>query len=166
MKEFRTAYDENHVRYFTSPGNRLHDVFTGSINGNGEVVLVKTGEEDIYDMIQSHRDSVDIHVLMARYKAGETDVLEKRQLKYGDFTEMPKTFADVLNITIQAKEHFASLPVETRAKFGHSFEKWLVSMDKADFAEKMGFNTPSTQQNKDSVESVVEEEKGSAVVES
>ena len=54
---------------------------------------------------------------------------------------MPKTYAELLNHIIAGKNAFMDLPVETRAKFGHSFERWLASMDDpVDFATKMGID--------------------------
>lgn len=44
---------------------------------------------------------------------------------------MPKTYAEMLNTLISAENQFNSLPLEERAKFDHSFEKWLAALDVA-----------------------------------
>ena len=41
------------------------------------------------------------------------------------------------------QQFFEQLPVETRAKFGHSFHAWMSSIGTEDFAEKMGWQHAS-----------------------
>ena len=111
--------------------------------GSGERVLyalTPSGTENLYESIQSHKDSCDIHVLLARYQNGDVEALSQRQGHYGDFTEMPKTYAELLNTVISGRSYFDSLPVETREKFDHSFEKFMMTMDNMEnFAKIMGF---------------------------
>lgn len=138
--EFATRYDV-HPRTIANPGSRIHDLYTARYDADGVIVLEKTGEEDIYDEIQSHKDSVDIHVILDQFQRGDTEALMKRQGNYVDITAMPKTYAEILNAVIAGEQYFMQLPLETRARFGHSFEQWMASMDKPDFAEKMGLVT-------------------------
>lgn len=143
MPDFLTQYNSRHStgRFRQNPGNSEHILYSPKLDDDGNIQLVEAGKEDIYAAIQSHKDSVDIHVLLARYRNGELDVLTKVQGAYGDFTEMPKTYAEVLNAMIAGENLFNSLPVETREKFDHSFEKFMLSMDNfSEFAEKMGFD--------------------------
>lgn len=133
-----TQYDHPPVADSVS-GDRYHTTFTGKYNSSGVLELVETGKEDIYDMIQSHADSVDIHVLLKRYANGEMDVFEKREGQYFDATEMPTTFAEMLNIVNNAKATFDSLPQELRNKFDQSFEVFLAKMDSPEFGDLMGF---------------------------
>ena len=39
---------------------------------------------------------------------------------------MPRTYADMLNLVHSAEDAFSNLPVDERAKYGHSFERWLT----------------------------------------
>lgn len=128
-----------HNRVFQEPGSTEHILYTSKIDDDGVIQLVESGKENIYDMIQSHKDSCDIHVLLKRFEQGDPDALSRAQGAYGDFTNMPESYAQLLNSVIAGEQYFMSLPVEIRAKFGHSFEQFMVSMDKPDFAEKMGF---------------------------
>lgn len=139
---FRTQY-EPHDRVLANVGTREHILYSPQLDEDGHMELVETGREDIYEQIQSHKDSCDIHTILRRFEAGDTEVLMQRQGNFGDFTTIPKTYADLLNSVIAGEQYFSQLPVETRAKFGHSFQQWMVSMDKPDFAEKMGWNPPS-----------------------
>lgn len=136
---FRTQFDA-HLPVKCNPGSRFKDIYEAKVDSFGVIDLVKTGSEDLYDYIQSFRDSVDINTIVKRYAAGDVDVLSKKQAVFGDFMDMPKTYAEMLNTVIAGEETFNSLPVEVRAKFNHSFREWLSSMDDMDtWSEKMCF---------------------------
>lgn len=125
---FRTQFD-SHDRVNADPGSRIHIVYQGRYDDNGVFDLIESGREDIYDQIQSHRDSVDIHVLLDRFNRGDISVLSSRQGMYGDFTGVPSSYSEVLNAVIAGERAFMALPVDERAKYGHSFAQWLSSLD-------------------------------------
>lgn len=130
-----------HDRVLQTPGSGDRQLYTSELQDNGEIALIPSGVEDLYASIQSHKDSCDIHVLLARYQNGDIEALSQRQGVYGDFTEMPKTYMELLNTVISGRSYFDSLPVETREKFDHSFEKFMMSMDNMEqFAKLMGFD--------------------------
>lgn len=125
------------VRQAVGSGDRI--LYTSQLREDGEIELIPSGKEDLYASIQSHKDSCDIHVLLARYRNGDVDALSRVQGAYGDFTEMPGTYAELLNALIAGENYFNSLPVEVKEKFGHSFEKFMVSMDDMPgFLQKLG----------------------------
>ena len=133
---FRTQYDKPR-RVFSCVGSPEKVLYQPCFDENGVMDLVEVGKEDLYGYIQSHKDSVDIHVILKRFEQGDVAALSRVQGTYGDFTEMPKTYAEALNAMIHAENYFNGLPVEVRAEFGHSFQQFLASMDKEDFVEKM-----------------------------
>lgn len=137
-----------HERVIQAPGSGDRQLYTSELQDNGEITLIPSGVEDLYASIQSHKDSCDIHVLLARYQNGDVEALSQRQGVYGDFTEMPKTYMELLNTVISGRSYFDSLPVETREKFDHSFEKFMMSMDNMEqFAKLMGFDVPKPEGN-------------------
>lgn len=142
MKDFPTFYNQRPDRPKSNPGSRLHDVYSPVYDHNGVLDLEVTGQEDIYEQIQSHAESCDINVLIARYQNGDPTALSQRQGMYIDATGMPHTYAEMLNSLISAESTFNSLPVEVRARFGHSFEQFLAQMDSPEFAEKLGIPSP------------------------
>lgn len=137
---FRTQH-ERHERYISNTGSRLKPIFSPVFDKHGVMELEEVGTENLYDSIQSHKDSVDIHMIMKRFENGDVSVLSRVQGSYGDFTEFPSTYAEALNAMISAENYFNSLPVDVRSNFGHSFQQFLASMDKPDFLKKMGINT-------------------------
>lgn len=134
---FMTQYDARQ-RIESNPGNPIKQLYTGSYNERGQVELLEDGTEDIYAFIQSFADSTDIHSILQRYQNGEVDVLEKVQGFYGDITEMPRTYAEALQRISDSEKVFMSLPVEVRAKFGHSFSEFLAASQEADFLDRLG----------------------------
>lgn len=137
MIKFRTQYD-GRTPVFQEPGSSVKLIYSPRYNDDGVLDLVVTGKENLYEYIQSHKESTDIHVLLDRFAAGETDVLQRMQGFYGDVTSMPKTYAEVLNAVIVGEETFARLPVEVKQRFNNSFAEWLAAMDKPDFSTRMG----------------------------
>lgn len=137
----RTVFSPR-VRYHANPGCRLRPIFSPRFDDSGVMELIQTGTEDLYDFIQSFKESVDIHVILDRYRRGDVNALSRVQGAYGDFTTVPKTYAEALNALISAENYFNGLPLEVRAKFGHSFQQFLASMDKPGFSQAMGFVPP------------------------
>lgn len=134
---FRTQYDRSRVQ--CAPGSRVKVTYGGHYDSKGCVVLEEIGRINLYDEIQSHKDSVDIHVLMQRYRNGDTEALSRAQGLYFDATVFPKTYAEALNHMADLERVFMSLPVETREKFNNSFSQFLASSGDPDFADKLGF---------------------------
>ena len=137
MRKFRTQFDE-HPRYQCCTGSRIKKLYAPRFDENGVMDLVEKGEENLYEYIQSHKDSVDINTLLRRYAQGDPDVLSRVQAAYGDFTGLPSTYADLLNAVNDGKQYFESLPVDVRAQFNHSFSEFMASVDGPDFWRKLG----------------------------
>ena len=135
--KFNTQYDVRE-RVQTCPGSPVKQLFTGRYNERGQIELTEDGTENIYEYIQSFAESTDIHSILRRYQNGEVDVLSKVQGVYADITEMPQTYAEALQRIADSEKIFMELPVETRAKFGHSFTEFLAASQDDDFLDKLG----------------------------
>lgn len=135
--QFKTQYDARD-RIFSDPGSPEHITYAGHYDEKGRVVLEESGRENIYDFIQSHAESCDIHVLMKRYQNGDVDALSQKQGFYGDFLDFPKTYAEALNHMNEMERQFMALPVETREKFGNSFTEFLAASAEPDFLDRLG----------------------------
>ena len=149
--KFDTQY-RNHERFPSNLGKRQHILYSSVYNDAGVLELEEAGSEDIYEYIQSFKDSTDIYTTLRRFTAGETDVLSRRQGAYGDFTTVPKTYADLLNLVLDGERHFNSLPLETRSKYGHSYAQWLASIGSPDWLTNMGFESSSSEPGVSSVD--------------
>lgn len=153
---FRTRYDE-HKRVHAAVGSREHQLYSARFNEDGVIELRPNGVENIYDRIQSHRLSVDINYILERFAAGDVDALSKHQGSYGDFTVMPKTYAEMLNQVIAGEETFNKLPLEVRAKFGHSFSQWISSAGTPEWNDAMGIKLPEAPTVEEKVPDAVKE---------
>lgn len=134
---FKTQYSD-HDRYHCNPGQREHITYGGHYDENGRVVLDEVGRVNLYDEIQSHAESVDIHVLLDRYKRGDVEAFSRQQGFYGDVLDFPATYAEALNHMNEMERQFMALPVETREKFGHSFSEFLAAFGEPDFLDRLG----------------------------
>lgn len=123
---------------FSNSGCSEKVVLSPVFDENGVMDLKPSGKINIYDEIQSHKDSCDIHVLLKRYQNGETNVFEKASGMFVDITNMPKTYAEMLQVVHNAEERFNTLDVETRAKFGHNFEEFLATSGTVEWYGKLG----------------------------
>lgn len=141
---FSTQFDSC-SRVIQHPGDPVKTMYGPKYRPDGTWYLVEIGKHDLYREIQSHADSVDIHEILRRFATGRDPAAFSRlQAVYGDFTQMPKTFAEALNTLIAAQQYFMDLPKETRAEFGHDFNQFIASFDSPDFLAKSGlFDLPS-----------------------
>lgn len=145
--EFATQFTKR-PRVRANSGSGVKALYTPRFDEAGNMDLVESGRENLYDFIQSHADSCNIHLILERFARGDVSVLSRTQGSFGDFTDMPGSYAELLNTVIAGEQYFMGLPIETRAKFDHSFQKWLVSSGSAEWLEKMGVKLepePTTQ---------------------
>lgn len=122
---------------------------------NGDWHLIETGKHSLYDEIQSHKDSVDINKILRRFEAGEVDVLQKVQGVYGDFSDVPSNFAELLNTVDRGREMFDSLPIEIKEKFGQNFVAFMQSFGSPDWLDKMGMVSSEENAHAESTEKEV-----------
>lgn len=141
VSKFKTQFRDRE-RFHSNVGNRMHKLYGAVYDDQGRIQLEEKGEESLYDHIQSFKDSVDIHVILKRFANGEADVLSKVQGFYGDFTGLPTNYAQLLNTVADGENLFESLPVETRAKFGHSFNEFMTCLCDGSLMERLGYPSP------------------------
>lgn len=166
MSNFDNRYRE-HVRFHSEVGDPVKILYSPEFDKNGVMTLKESGRENLYDFIQSHKDSVDIHKIMQRFEEGDVNALSKVQGQFGDFSQFPKTYAEMLNQVIEGENAFNGLPLEVREKFGFSFQQWLASAGSDEWKTKMGYvetsapsvsvEPPVVPSVEPSVESVVKE---------
>lgn len=129
--KFRTQFDRKSVPYPETTS--IVTDYQLSLAPDGKEVLVAVGEHDIYPEIQSHAKSVDINEIVLRHQRGDIDVLAQRAGLYGDFTNMPTSYAELYQSVLDAQAYFDSLPLDVRQKFDHSFSKFFTSIGTPEF---------------------------------
>ena len=117
------------VHFRSDVGSQYKTIYAPVVNKDGTIDLKEKEKECLYDYIQSFKESCDINVLVKRYQMGDTAALMRGQTFYGDVTDMPKTFAEMLDVMIQGQNFFENLPAEVKEKFGNSFYQFAAAID-------------------------------------
>ena len=103
----------------------------------GKKHLIKSGETNIYAMIQEDLEASKIENILQRVALGDLNALNQKETLYVDATNMPKTLMEAQNIVLKAKQEFERLPLEVRKEFDNSAEKYVSEMGTKEFTEKM-----------------------------
>ena len=124
---FKTQFDSRE-RFYTSIGNPVVETFTGRYDKNGDLQLVKTGTENLYDKIQAEAAACDMDNILRRFANGDISVLSQSQGVYADVSGAPMHFTDALNMVRSVEDAFAQLPADEREKFDNDWVKYGASL--------------------------------------
>lgn len=143
---FPTKYREK-KRFISNSGSRMMPTYMMEVDHEGKRELKKQkGGINLYAKIQSYKDSCDINYLLARFARGDESALSKVQGIYGDFTQMPKTFAELSQRVIDAENLFNNLPLATRKEFNFSASEFYASIGTEKFDSLFKDNTKNPAQ--------------------
>lgn len=127
-----------HERKYCPAGSKFLNVYQEQINKKtGRKELVKTGETNIYEMIQQELEPTKIENIIHKLAMGDLSVLKQADITYVDATEMPSTLMEFQNIVVKAKQEFDKFPEEVRKEFNNSAEQYVSEMGTDDFYKKM-----------------------------
>lgn len=114
-------------RFFCNPGSQLAPIHSIRIDDNGHKTLVDTGEKtDIYAKIVSHKDEVDIELLLRRCEAEGYQILDRQEAVSGDVTLAPKSLLEAQQILQDQENTFNQLPLEIRKEFNFNFNEYIA----------------------------------------
>lgn len=123
---------QKHSRLFVSnPGSPLHKVMHGEVQDDGSIKLVVDRIEDTDELINAQAPATRIENIMARIQAGEIQLLNQKHGFYLDTENMPKTYAEFLDLMHRGEEYFNRLPVEVKEKYNNDFSQFFAVFDKA-----------------------------------
>lgn len=126
-------------RFYSDPGERYQQNYTGTQLSDGVIRLVETDVTDLKEYINSFAESCSIEHILAMCAAGDTSVLSRAQGAYIDTTQLPKTFREMLDVVIDGKQKFEMLPKEIKEAFENNFELWFSDAGSDSWLEKMGY---------------------------
>lgn len=135
--------------FVTNSGSPIHTLYSPVVDRDGNMSLKEAGFENTDEYIESFKESTDIRLILARVASGEL-TLDQRGA-YGDFRNMPKTLAEVLQLQIDSANLFNRLPNEVKQKFNNDpnvffaqsgSEEWFKMVEPAlsDDAKKVLFS--------------------------
>lgn len=151
-----TQYRE-HKRFFSTSGDQEKVTYEPYYDDRGNLELKETGKINLYMDIQSHADSVDIELILARYRAGDKEALNKAQGFYADVSGMPKSMVDILNLGLKGESAFASLPLDVRSRFDNNFAQFIATAGTKEWYDKLGVIDEKEAVKKPGESEVVEE---------
>lgn len=123
--------------FVTDPGSRYHIIYDPVVKPDGTIVLEESGKDDIQEFIDSFRDQTDMTFILKRMALGDLSVLTQKTPMYGDFTNMPKTYAEALQLVMDAEKQFMLLPLDVRNKFDNDYRKWFATSGSDVWMESM-----------------------------
>lgn len=126
---FATQFTRQGERQLSSVGSGMKDTYKMHVDEDGKRELRKSGKYNLYADIQSYKDSVSIDYILSRFVNGDETALSRAQGIYGDFTEMPKTMAELQQRIIDAEDLFYQLPLDIRAQYNHSPSEFYAQLD-------------------------------------
>lgn len=141
-------------KFITNPGSPLHEVKHGEVKEDGTIRLVVDRIEDTDKIIHSFAASTDIHNIISRIQAGDISLLNQKQGFFGDVTDMPKTYAEMLDLITRGQEFFKRLPAEIKEQYNNDFNQFFADFDNA--LKKL--NPQTAEEAKEIVEEVKTEE--------
>lgn len=137
MNPYAVLPDPN--SFVTCPGDEFHIVYSSVLNEDGTIELVPTAKDSIQEHINSFASQTDMHFILAQLKNGNTSVINRAPMMFGDFTDVPKSYAHALQMVIDGRAAFEALPLDVRNKFDNSFEKWFATAGSSDWISAMSF---------------------------
>lgn len=154
--KFACVSDPN--SFVTNPGNRYHVIFEPKINPDGTISLTEVGKEDIQAFIEEQRPTTDISYIVKKLQQGDTSVLNQSVPMFGDFTQMPKTYAESLQMVIDAERKFNALPVDVKNKFDNDYRQWFAQAGSDKWIENMKSLLPESSSVDEKLSEVVSNE--------
>lgn len=139
MSEFRSAYS-GHVRHTSLTGNGHEPEYEYKVTDEGRE-LVKTGETDLYALIQSRLEETKIENIIKRATYDPTALGGQEwqnSAQIVDITDVPTDYHTWYNRIENAKKQFESLPIEVKNKWDNDVEKYVMAYGTKEWADKMG----------------------------
>lgn len=137
-------FDKEKPTFESNVGSRIKDVYQGEFDEEGKFSVVKVGQFNLYEDIQTYKDSVDIDIILDRFNCGDPMALQKVNGFFADVSNLPNSYVGMFNLIEQTKEFFKNMPADFKEKFNNNFEEFIVSAEAMDFLPKVNFADNST----------------------
>lgn len=132
---FRNKYERREV--ISQPGDPVKIQYAGEYDKNKNLVVVPKGKINLRSYINSFADSVDIHVLLARFQNGDKEALLQRAGAYIDISALPTNINEFIELSRNAENLFNTLPVEVKEKFNNNVVEFISTVGDPDWIKKM-----------------------------
>lgn len=133
--KYRNA--ERSSLFASNAGSPEKTLYHGRVESDGTISLVPDTVIDIQEQIDSYEPSTNIYNIINNLGY---EGLQVPQDGFFDATDMPKNYAEMLQLFIDGERAFERLPVDVKQKFDNDFNKWFASAGSDEWFEKCGFN--------------------------
>lgn len=133
---FKTQYDK-HDHVYCESGDRYRMIKAGVLDSKKNIVVKEKGKEDFYAYINSFADSVNIHVLLARFANGDKDALLQRAGAFIDLSAMPTDINGFVELYHNGQAYFDSLQPEIKEKFNNNMIEFISKIGTKEWSEIM-----------------------------
>lgn len=114
----------------TESGSPIVKEYELEIDDYGVERLKEIGETDFHAFIQSHKDSVDFHMIIERAQMGDTSALDKVNGFYEDVSALQMSMSEFMNLHNRGKRVFDELPTEVKQAFNNSYMEFVQHPEK------------------------------------
>ena len=139
MSKYRSAYS-GHVRHTSMTGNGREPEYEYRVTDEGRE-LVKTGETDVYALIQSRLDETKIENIIKRATYDSTALGNQNWQTsevMTDISDAPTNYHEWYGRIKDAEAEFDKLPIEVKNKWDNDIEKYVMAYGTTEWADKMG----------------------------
>ena len=145
MSNFRSAYS-GQVRHTSLTGNGREPEYEYQLTDAGRE-LTKTGEKNVYALIQSRLDETKIENIIKRATYDPAALGSQDWQNSGafvDISDMPGNYHEWYGRIKDAEDEFKKLPVEVKAKWDYDVEAYVMAYGTKEWADKMGILTKTS----------------------
>lgn len=140
---FRTAYNYDNFKglpfsYKTESGSPMKNEYGYKRDNFGRKVLEKTGETNLYELIQLSLEDTKIENILARCAAGDTSMLHPTGGQYLDTTELPNNLIEAQQAIQQLENTWQDLPMDIKNKYNNDVEYFIGQSGKDEWLRDMG----------------------------
>lgn len=126
------------VAFFSPTGFGEKPVYQVQLTATGHKQVVQTGKTNLYARIQASLEESKLENIIRRFTGGDVSALNAVQGRFFDATTMPQSFAEMQNLVAHVYSEFEALPLEVRAKFDHSPERYMSAYGSEAWADAVG----------------------------
>lgn len=120
MMKFRNQFTNDSYGFISNPGSKIVADYGLVTAEDGTTSVGVVGEKNLDAIIQSNKDTGNVALLVAKYNAGDDEALNRVRGVYGDFRNMPATYAEMVSRLNECRTVFEALPVDIKEQFDNN----------------------------------------------
>ncbi len=120
LMKFRNQFTNDSNAFISNSGEKIVADYGLITAEDGTTSVGVVGEKNLDAIIQSNKDTGNVALLVAKYNAGDEEALNRVRGVYGDFRNMPTTYAEMVSRLNECRAVFEALPVDIKEQFNNN----------------------------------------------